>query len=41
MWRGPASAVRAFHGAINVVTPVHQGFSVGLEGGPMIIIGPS
>ena len=37
VWRGPASAVlggNALHGAINVVTPVHQGFSVGLEGGP-------
>ena len=37
VWRGPASAVlggNALHGAINVITPVHSGFSVGLEGGP-------
>ena len=35
VWRGPASAVlggNALHGAINVITPIYSGFSVGLEG---------
>lgn len=37
VWRGPAGAIlggNALHGAVNVITPVPQGLSVSMEGGP-------